>query len=92
MQNLSHPNVIRYLDAMRTRNHLYIVLEYMAHGALANLKGELSEPEVALYIAQTLRGLQYLHLQGIIHRDIKVGDYSFTSLQLFVVLFVTASG
>ena len=33
-----------------------------------------SETLVAIYIKQVLQGLEYLHRQGVIHRDIKGGN------------------
>ncbi len=46
----------------------------MENGSLSNVIkkfGNFSEPLIALYISQILRGLQYLHEQGVLHRDIK---------------------
>ncbi len=62
--------------SFKTRAHLYIILEFMENGPLSaiikpNRLGLFSEPLVSVYIAQVLRGLQYLHEQGVVHRDIK---------------------
>jgi serine/threonine protein kinase len=51
-------------------------LEYVENGSLANIIkpnkfGPFPESLVAVYIAQVLEGLVYLHEQGVIHRDIK---------------------
>ncbi|CAK9115598.1 Cytokinesis protein sepH (Serine/threonine-protein kinase sepH) [Durusdinium trenchii] len=74
LKKLDHPNIVKYIDTVRTNDHLHIVLEYMENGSLArNLKlfGALSQSLCALYIRQVLNGLAYLHEQGVIHRDIK---------------------
>ena len=74
MQQLIHPNIVKYISTIRSRNHLYIVLEYMESGSLCNVMkkfGYFSESLTAVYITQILRGLSYLHEQGVLHRDIK---------------------
>jgi serine/threonine protein kinase len=46
----------------------------MENGSLADVIkkfGFLSEPLTANYVTQVLRGLKYLHEQGVLHRDIK---------------------
>ena len=34
----------------------------------------LTEPEVRYFMAQAIQGVHYLHNEGIIHRDIKLGN------------------
>ena len=58
-----------------------IILEYIEGGSLQNLvkkSGPLPEKLVHVYIKQVLEGLEYLHKQGIVHRDIKGGNILFT--------------
>lgn len=46
----------------------------MENGSLANIVknfGFLSETLTASYVNQILKGLKYLHEQGVLHRDIK---------------------
>ncbi|CAD7703488.1 unnamed protein product [Ostreobium quekettii] len=76
LKDLNHRNIVKYFDSIKTRNHLYIVLEYMENGSLANVIkpsnfGAFPEHLVSVYIAQVLEGLKYLHEQGVVHRDIK---------------------
>ncbi|KAH9771516.1 MAP3K epsilon protein kinase 1 [Citrus sinensis] len=76
LKNLNHKNIVKYLGSLKTRSHLHIILEYVENGSLANIIkpnkfGPFPESLVAVYIAQVLEGLVYLHEQGVIHRDIK---------------------
>ncbi|KAG7390007.1 hypothetical protein PHYPSEUDO_008969 [Phytophthora pseudosyringae] len=74
LRKLKHENIVKYHDTIKTQGYLYIVLEYMENGSLAQFIkkfGSLSETLVAMYITQVLRGLAYLHEQGVLHRDVK---------------------
>lgn len=54
-----------------------IILEYVENGSLESLIrkfGNFPETLVAIYIQQVLHGLEYLHSQLVIHRDIKGGN------------------
>ncbi|KAH7337093.1 hypothetical protein B0J17DRAFT_718990 [Rhizoctonia solani] len=71
---LDHPNIVKYKGYVKTRDCLYIILEYCENGSLHNICkrfGKFPENLVAVYISQVLDGLVYLHDQGVIHRDIK---------------------
>ena len=83
LSSLRHENVVRYIEAIRDNQHLYIVLEYCESGSLASaLKnvssnagiggfGPFPESLAAVYVFHVLNGLRYLHEQGVIHRDVK---------------------
>jgi serine/threonine protein kinase len=63
------------MGSFSTDEDVYIVLEYMESGSLATMYkkyGAIPEPLVANFTKQALHGLEYLHSQGVIHRDIKV--------------------
>ncbi|KAI0060355.1 hypothetical protein BV25DRAFT_1917717 [Artomyces pyxidatus] len=74
LKNLNHPNIVKYKGFVKTREYLYIILEFCENGSLHNICkrfGKFPENLVAVYISQVLEGLVYLHDQGVIHRDIK---------------------
>uniref|UniRef100_A0A7S4U6E1 Protein kinase domain-containing protein n=1 Tax=Guillardia theta TaxID=55529 RepID=A0A7S4U6E1_GUITH len=74
MSALSHPSIVTLLGSERTDTTLFILMEYAHGGSLADLakasKG-LEETVAREYTAQLLLGLEYLHNNGILHRDIK---------------------
>jgi len=77
LKHLSHPNIVKYVDTIREDRYLNIVLEYVPNGSLSTMLekfGVFSETLAAHYISQTVEALEYLHQQGIIHRDIKGGN------------------
>jgi len=74
MRKLKHPNIVDYFDCQSYESWIYIIMEYMPYGELSKelqIKGYLPEHEVQQITKQTLRALDYLHRQGITHRDIK---------------------
>ena len=84
MKKLRHPNIVQYVDVVKTAEELHIVLELMESGSLAAIMkkyGTFTETLCVVYLTQVLRGLQFLHQQGVVHRDIK-GEYSTDSSSL----------
>ncbi|XP_021670836.2 mitogen-activated protein kinase kinase kinase NPK1 isoform X2 [Hevea brasiliensis] len=74
LKNLSHPNIVRYLGTAREDDSLNILLEFVPGGSISSLLGKFgSFPEsvIRMYAKQLLVGLEYLHKNGIMHRDIK---------------------
>ncbi|KAJ3446019.1 mtk1/mekk4 [Anaeramoeba flamelloides] len=74
LKKLDNPYIVKYLGSAKTKTHLYIILEFIECGSLQKVLKKfkkLTETLVAKYIFQTLKGLVYLHEQGVIHRDIK---------------------
>ncbi|XP_050274180.1 mitogen-activated protein kinase kinase kinase ANP1-like isoform X2 [Quercus robur] len=74
LKNLSHPNIVRYLGTVREEETLNILLEFVPGGSISSLLGKFgSFPEAVIrtYTKQLLLGLEYLHRNGIMHRDIK---------------------
>uniref|UniRef100_A0A5B6Z2A7 mitogen-activated protein kinase kinase kinase n=1 Tax=Davidia involucrata TaxID=16924 RepID=A0A5B6Z2A7_DAVIN len=74
LKNLSHPNIVRYLGTAREEESLNILLEFVPGGSISSLLGKFgSFPEsvIRMYTKQLLLGLEYLHRNGIMHRDIK---------------------
>ncbi|XP_050224538.1 mitogen-activated protein kinase kinase kinase ANP1-like [Mercurialis annua] len=74
LKNLSHLNIVRYLGTVREEDTLNILLEFVPGGSISSLLGKFgSFPEAVIrtYTQQLLLGLEYLHSNGIMHRDIK---------------------
>ncbi|SCU86135.1 LADA_0D12530g1_1 [Lachancea dasiensis] len=76
LKNLKHENIVKYHGFIQKSHQLFILLAYCSQGSLRDLikRGPVEEMECKTYIKQTLCGLQYLHEQGVIHRDIKAAN------------------
>uniref|UniRef100_A0A8D2MR89 Dipeptidase 1 n=1 Tax=Zonotrichia albicollis TaxID=44394 RepID=A0A8D2MR89_ZONAL len=80
---LQHPNIVELKDVV-VGNHLesiFLVMGYCEQdlaSLLENMQTPFSEAQVKCIILQVLRGLQYLHENYIIHRDLKVSNLLMT--------------
>ncbi|KAF3355369.1 hypothetical protein VdG1_04202 [Verticillium dahliae VDG1] len=76
MKDSRHRNIVNFLDAFLRNNNseLWVVMEFMEGGALTDVidgNTSISEEQISTICLETCRGLQHLHSQNIIHRDIK---------------------
>ena len=71
---LTHPHIVRVLDFALQDGLPFLVMEYASHGTLRQRhpRGTRLPPELLLpYVQQVASALQYIHDQGLIHRDVK---------------------
>ncbi|KAI1281283.1 kinase-like domain-containing protein [Xylaria sp. FL0933] len=76
MKDSKHRNIVNFLDAFlrNSNSELWVVMEYMEGGALTDVIDNnpvITEEQISTICLETCRGLQHLHSQNIIHRDIK---------------------
>ncbi|KAH7051486.1 kinase-like domain-containing protein [Linnemannia elongata] len=74
-----HPNVLRVNGAFVTDSKLYIVTPYLSAGSCLDIMKTaypdgFEEVAIATILKQALQGLDYLHKNGHIHRDVKAGN------------------
>src|SRR5262245_48891367 len=74
---LNHPNLVAVHDVVELDGIPYMVMEYVEGQTLARLikaEGPLSPERAVSLIVQVCRALQYAHVRGVVHRDIKPGN------------------
>ena len=74
-KNLSHPNIVKVINAYETINELVLITEFVSGGNLAVLMSRyadgLKSEEVKKLSIDLLCALHYLHSQRVLHRDLK---------------------
>ncbi|CAH0557257.1 unnamed protein product [Brassicogethes aeneus] len=76
-QSLNHKNIVRFYNFFEDQSNIYIVLELCRKKSMMELhkrRKAISEPETRFYMKQLLSGVNYLHSNKIIHRDLKLGN------------------
>ncbi|OZJ01844.1 hypothetical protein BZG36_04943 [Bifiguratus adelaidae] len=73
MKESQHPNMVNYLDAYLVKGDLWVIMEFMEGGALTDVieNNTMDERQIATICLETTKGLHHLHVNNIIHRDIK---------------------
>ncbi|MGH8121109.1 MAG: serine/threonine protein kinase, partial [Gammaproteobacteria bacterium] len=77
LTRFEHPNLVRVFNAFEANNTAYMVMNYEVGESLHEFlkrNKTLSEMQIMQIILPLLDGLQKMHVQGFIHRDIKPGN------------------
>uniref|UniRef100_A0A8C9XAE7 Serine/threonine-protein kinase PLK3 n=1 Tax=Sander lucioperca TaxID=283035 RepID=A0A8C9XAE7_SANLU len=77
-KTLHHKHVVKFSHHFEDQENIYIFLELCSRKSLAHIwkaRHTLTEPEVRYYLKQIISGLKYLHSRGILHRDLKLGNF-----------------
>ncbi|KAL9272833.1 Serine/threonine-protein kinase svkA-like protein [Drosera capensis] len=75
------PYITEYYGSYVNQTKLWIIMEYMAGGSVADLlqSGQpLDEASIACILRDLLHAIDYLHSEGKIHRDIKAANILLT--------------
>jgi tetratricopeptide (TPR) repeat protein len=73
MARLTHPNVIRVYDVGVSHGHLFVAMEFIAGGTLADWleAAPRTATEILTVFVHAGRGLAAAHRAGLVHRDFK---------------------
>jgi len=80
LRKLRHRNVVQYLDCIEGAEKVYLIMELCNAGSLEDmvyLRRKMSEEECKGIFVQLCNALQYIHVRGIIHGDVKTMNIMF---------------
>ncbi|MFQ5607087.1 MAG: protein kinase [Candidatus Zixiibacteriota bacterium] len=71
--SLNHPNIVHVIDRGFSHGRYYFVMEYVEGASFKEVlrKSDLPLRTSLEMIVMTLKGLDYAHKNGVIHRDVK---------------------
>ena len=82
LKQCDSPYILKYYSSYIKNNTIWIVLEFCDGGSILDImritNKFYTEKEIASIIKMVLKGLQFLHAQRKIHRDIKAGNILLT--------------
>lgn len=76
-RRMQHPNILKYVRAFEDEYYHYILLERCCRQSLMELsrsRGTFTVEEAQFILLQLLQGIEFLHSNRVIHRDLKLGN------------------
>ena len=85
----NHINIVYVYNIIDDIENYYIIMEYCKGGELYDylLKNKLlNESEASLFFYQIINGVEYIHLKGFSHRDLKLENILLTEGKLLKII------
>jgi hypothetical protein len=82
LAQLRHPNIVQVYDFLEEAGRIWMVIEYVEGGELADTlreRGPLKATETARLGTRMAEAMAYAHAQGVIHRDFKPSNVLLTA-------------
>lgn len=80
LKQLDHPNVVSLVEIFTSQTNISLVMEYCSGGDLSDRRFK-TEKDLASVIHQILCAVAHCHQMGIIHRDLKLENVMFSTLE-----------
>jgi len=77
----NHPNIVQYVKTYIFEDEVSVIMEYMEGGSLSEAvkKFAFNEDHISYIAREMLKGIQYLHRNNLVHRDLKSGNVMLTT-------------
>lgn len=76
-RKLQHEHVVGFVESFTDEQHIYIVQALCANGTLGQImiqRQRIFVSECRYCVFQILKGIDYIHNNGIVHRDLKMAN------------------